>query len=150
MTWDAMLSAGATGAAVTFASNLLIAWYKSRHQERTIGKVIQSRQEIESQKSLTEQFAALMKASESYREEVRTDMDRMRNEYDLLHEKYQREVSDMKEFYEGEMDILRQKIANLTEEVVSYRRENGALQLLLEQRGIEIPDWVVRNKDFGK
>lgn len=150
MSWDVMLSASVMGAIFTFLSNIIIAWYRSRQQRKSVDMLMLKKFGIEGQQTLTAQFEALMRASESYREEVRHDMQTMRNEYDALHTRYQAEISDMKEFYEGEIATLRQKIANLTEEVVSYRRENGALHLLLQQQGVEIPSWVVRNKENGK
>jgi hypothetical protein len=51
-------------------------------------------------------------------------------------------MTKMKTHYESEMSSMKQKITNLTEEVLSYRRENGALHLLLQDRNIEVPDWV--------
>lgn len=145
--WDTLLSAGVLASVITVVANFGIAWFRSRQQLRTVNTVMMQKFGIASQKTLTDQFEALIRASESYREEVRNDMERLRTEHRTLHSKYENEIGEMKEFYEGEIAILRQRIATLTEEVISYRRENGALHLLLQQRGISVPDWVRWNQE---
>jgi SMC interacting uncharacterized protein involved in chromosome segregation len=131
MDWDVIISAGLAGAAVKAAGDLGVAFLRKRRgrEDPTIAY-------------MSEQFASLMKASESYREEVRQDMDRMKEDFQTLNVKYETDMASMRSQYEDEISGLRQKIVKLTEEIVAYRRENGALHLLLKEKGIDIPDWV--------
>lgn len=131
MDWNVVISAGLAGAAVKAAGDLGVAYLRRKRKD-----------EEPSAAYMAEQFAALMKASESYREEVRQDMDRMKEDFQTLNVKYETDMASMRSEYEDEISILRQKIVKLTEEIVAYRRENGALHLLLKEKGIDIPDWV--------
>lgn len=139
---DVFLSASVVGTVFTIISNILIVWYKSKKQQNTIDNVTMRRLGLDTQKTLTDQFEALIRANELYRDEVRSDMERMREQYDKLHSQYLYEMDTMKQQYEAEITTLRAKIAELTIEVTEYRRENGALHLLLQQQGIEIPSWI--------
>lgn len=150
MSWDAMLSAGLIGTFFTVIANIFIAVYKTWRQKSVVTAVIASRSSTENQKAINDQFEVFMKSSEEYRDELRKDLDKLKEDHGILQNKYHSEISEMKQFYEKELAILRQRVATLTAEVVSYRQENGALHLLLQQRGIEVPSWVIQNKETEK
>ena len=142
MAWEQLLGASVTGAVFTFVANMAIAIirnYRSRSRQHTI---LDKKFSIEEKRTLTEQFRALLDASESYREEVRVDMARIKSDFEALQVHHEKEMAKMKNHYEAEISSMKQKITDLTQEVLSYRRENGALHLLLQDRNIEVPDWV--------
>jgi ABC-type phosphate transport system auxiliary subunit len=84
----------------------------------------------------------LLESSEKYRDEVRSDMERLKLELEKQAKQCNDELSSMKLIYENELHSMQTKMTALTEEVAEYRRENGALHLLLRDRGVEIPSWV--------
>ncbi len=127
--WSVILPAGVGGIAIKAISDIIVASIRKRRSPSP---------------DISAQFAALMQASESYREEVRNDMDRMRKDMDQLQKKYETDMSIMKEQYEKEISLLKNEVLQLTEEMTEYRRENGALHLLLKDRGIDPPHWIKR------
>ena len=84
----------------------------------------------------------LLESSEKNRDEVRSDMERLKLELEKQAQQCNDELSSMKSMYENELHSMQTKMTALTEEVAEYRRENGALHLLLRDRGVEIPSWV--------
>ena len=142
MAWEELLGASVTGAVFTFIANMIISIIRKYRSQTTQENVLDRKFSIEEKRTLTEQFRTLLEASESYREEVRVDMMRIKSDFEALQVYHEREMAKMKLHYESEISSMKQKISNLTVEVLSYRRENGALHLLLQDRNIDVPDWV--------
>lgn len=110
--------------------------YKSEKYE------IEKRSDAEERKTAKEQIELLLESSEKYRDEVRQDMIRMKAEMEKIHHAHEKEMNDFRSQYENQISSLKEQVATLMKEVELYRRENGALHLLLKNRDIEVPDWV--------
>lgn len=130
MDWNVILSAGVGGVAVKAVGDIIVAAIRKKRSPHL------------SPEEITVQFSALMQASESYREEVRLDMDRMKRDFSDLQTKYETEMTKMKDEYELQIKTMQTQIAAMKTEITEYRRENGALHLLLRDQGIEVPSWV--------
>jgi chromosome condensin MukBEF ATPase and DNA-binding subunit MukB len=142
MDWNIAISSGAIGAAFTFLGNMALTAYRGHLQRKRAEPVLEKKFATDDQKILAEQFKVLLKASEDYREEVREDLDRMKQDMAEMSKRHEEEMQTIRTSYDKEMEKMQKKISDLTEEVMSYRRENGALHLLLKDKGIDVPLWV--------
>lgn len=134
MDWQVIIPAGVVGVILKAIADIGVAWIRrSRKSNHT--------------PDLTEQFTALIQANQSYREEVRDDMDKMKKEFDNLQSKYEKDLHELTCKYEIELESMKNKLALLTKEVIEYRQENGALHLLLKQQGVEVPGWIKKSSE---
>lgn len=139
---DIAIPSGIAGALCTVIGNIIISTYKNWANSRN-GKIhIENKLSIDEKRNILEQVKLLLESSEKYRDEVRSDMERMKLELEKQAKQCNDELSSMKLMHENELHSMQKKMAELTEEVAEYRRENGALHLLLRDRGVEIPSWV--------
>lgn len=127
-----------SGAIVSILGKWIISLFRYKSEKYQIEK----RTDIEERKSAHEQIELLLESSEKYREEVRQDMIRMKAEMEKIKDAHEKEMGDFRGQYENQISSLKEQVATLVKEVELYRRENGALHLLLKNRGIEVPDWV--------
>lgn len=141
-----MIPAGIIGSVSTFVAKILWDWYKERTKQEHKNNSQAKKNEIEEKSVLTEQFQVLLQESNSYRKEVREDLIRMREEFDTMKSQYDQDLLELKNHYENELKTMQDQVASLTEEVKRYRQENGALHLLLRERGIEVPSWIAKKE----
>lgn len=137
-----MIPAGMAGAVFTFAANWFVGYVRQRLSKNTTDSVLSKKFAVENRKSVTEQVQLILNASEAYREEIRSDMERMRIEFDTLYKSQQDQMAQMKSHYENEINSLRLKIVSLTEEVTKYRKENSELHEFMKEKNIQIPEWM--------
>lgn len=140
-------SAPALASIATFAANKMWQSHVSRKNRATSMNIAEQRSLYEKQKNLTEEVNVLLSANKSYREEIKKDLDSLKNELEESTSFHRKEMEMMKKEYEEEIQRLRTKISELASELLTYRRENGALHLLLSERGIEVPSWVKKSTD---
>lgn len=140
-------SAPALASIATFAANKMWQSHVSRKNRSTAMNIAEQRSLYEKQKNLTEEVNVLLSANKSYREEIKKDLDSLKNELEESTSFHRKEMEMMKKEYEEEIQRLRTKISELASELLTYRRENGALHLLLSERGIEVPSWVKKSTD---
>ena len=140
-------SAPALASIATFAANKMWQSHVSRKNRVTSMNIAEQRSLYEKQKNLTEEVNVLLSANKSYREEIKKDLDSLKNELEESTSFHRKEMEMMKKEYEEEIQRLRTKISELASELLTYRRENGALHLLLSERGIEVPSWVKKSTD---
>lgn len=131
----------------TLAANIMWQLRVSRKNRVTSMNIAEQRSLYEKQKNLTEEVNVLLSANKSYREEIKKDLDSLKNELEESTSFHRKEMEMMKKEYEEEIQRLRTKISELASELLTYRRENGALHLLLTDRGIEIPSWVKKSAE---
>jgi chromosome segregation ATPase len=131
----------------TFTVNKLWQAQVARKNRSISLDVAEQRSLYEKQKNLTEEVNVLLSANKSYREEIKRDLDSLKNELEESTSFHRKEMEMMKKEYEEEIHRLRTKISELASELLTYRRENGALHLLLSERGIEVPSWVKKSTD---
>lgn len=141
-----MIPAGIIGSVSTFVAKISWDWYKERTKQEHRNNSQAKKNEIEEKSVLTEQFYVLLQESNSYRKEVREDLIRMREEFDIMKSQYDQDLLELKNHYENELKNMQDQVASLTEEVKRYRQENGALHLLLRERGIEVPSWIAKKE----
>ena len=137
-----VLTPEGTGAASVLVVGAIWKGYQKLRQYSIKSK----KNDIEEKLALTEQFEVLLKESNAYRIEVREDLVRLRKEFDTIKSRYEKDIEEIRIHYESEMETMREQVNTLTEEVKKYRQENGALHLLLRERGIEIPSWINTEK----
>ena len=140
-------SAPALASIATFTVNKMWQSHMSRKNRSTAMNIAEQRSLYEKQKNLTEEVNVLLSANKSYREEIKKDLDSLKNELEESTSFHRKEMEMMKKEYEEEIQRLRTKISELASELLTYRRENGALHLLLSERGIEVPSWVKKSTD---
>jgi len=140
-------SAPALASIATFTVNKMWQSHISRKNRSTAINIAEQRSLYEKQKNLTEEVNVLLSANKSYREEIKKDLDSLKNELEESTSFHRKEMEMMKKEYEEEIQRLRTKISELASELLTYRRENGALHLLLSERGIEVPSWVKKSTD---
>jgi len=131
----------------TFTTNKVWDHYRKKRSASTALNIAEQRSLYEKQRALTEEVNVLLTANKSYREEIKNDLDLLKKELEestLLHRV---EMENMKKEYEEEIQRLQSKLSELASELLLYRRENGALHLLLTDRGIEIPSWVKKSAE---
>jgi chromosome condensin MukBEF ATPase and DNA-binding subunit MukB len=142
MDWSIAIPSGLAGAIFTFLGNMTLVAYRGYLQKKRAEPVLEKKFANDEQKALAEQIRMLLKASEDYRNEVREDLDRMKQEMSDMSNRHEEEMRIIRTAYDTEMEEMQRKITELTEEVMSYRRENGALHLLLKDKGIDVPVWI--------
>jgi len=140
-------SSPALASIATFTVNKMWQSHISRKNRSTAMNIAEQRSLYEKQKNLTEEVNVLLSANKSYREEIKKDLDSLKNELEESTSFHRKEMEMMKKEYEEEIQRLRTKISELASELLTYRRENGALHLLLSERGIEVPSWVKKSTD---
>lgn len=141
------LSAPALASIATFAANKMWQSHVSGKNRVIAMNIAEQRSLYEKQKNLTGEVNVLLSANKSYREEIKKDLDSLKNELEESKSFHRKEMEMMKKEYEEEIQRLRTKISELASELLTYRRENGALHLLLSERGIEVPSWVKKSTD---
>ena len=139
---DIAIPSGIAGALCTVIGNIIISTYKNWSNSRNGKSSIENKLSIDEKRNILDQVKLLLESSEKYRDEVRSDMERLKLELEKQAKQCNDELSSMKSMYENELHSMQKKMTALTEEVAEYRRENGALHLLLRDRGVEIPSWV--------
>jgi len=142
MDFATAVPAGLSGALLTFIGRFLFAYIQDKYRSSKSDSYLKTKLSIDEKRGLTEQFSALIKANETYRDEVRQDMIRMRKEFDAIKKDHNKELSDLQLKYSVEMKILKDKISKLTEEISRYRLENEALHSFLKEKQIEVPTWI--------
>lgn len=148
-TWDYLsqiLPAGVSGAIFSFVAKISWDWYKERSKQQHKDNASHRKSDIEEKAVMTDQFQVLLQESNSYRKEVREDLIRMKEEFDTMKIQYEKDISELKHQYETELKSMQDQVASLTEEVKRYRQENGALHLLLRERGVEVPSWIAKKE----
>jgi chromosome segregation ATPase len=147
MTLATNSSAPILASVATFTVNKLWQAQAARKNRSISLDVAEQRSLYEKQKNLTEEVNVLLSANKSYREEIKKDLDLLKNELEESTCFHRKEMEMMKKEYEEEIQRLRTKISELASELLTYRRENGALHLLLSEKGIEVPSWVKKSTD---
>lgn len=131
----------------TFTTNKVWDHYRRKRNASTALNIAEQRSLYEKQRSLTEEVNILLSANKSYREEIKQDLDSLKKELEDSTCQHRSEMETMKKEYEEEIKTLQSKMSELASELLLYRRENGALHLLLTDRGIEIPSWVKKSAE---
>jgi len=147
MTFATISYAPILASVATFTVNKLWQAQAAKKNRSMSLDVAEQRSLYEKQKNLTEEVNVLLSANKSYREEIKKDLDSLKNELEESTSFHRKEMEMMKKEYEEEIQRLRTKISELASELLTYRRENGALHLLLSERGIEVPSWVKKSTD---
>lgn len=142
MDFATAVPAGLSGALLTLIGRFILAYIQDKYRSSKSDSYLKTKLSIEEKHGMTEQFSALIKASETYRDEVRQDMVRMRQELDVIKKDNIKELSGLNLKYSVEMKILKDKISTLTDEISRYRLENAALHSFLKEKQIEVPTWI--------
>jgi hypothetical protein len=61
----------------------------------------------------------------------------MRKTMSDMEDRHRTQIQNMKTKYEEEINTLRNEVVVLRDKITEYQRENGALHLLLRDRGID-------------
>jgi len=142
MDFETALPAGLSGALLTFIGRFLFLYLQSKYRSSKSGTYLHTKISIDEKRALTDQFSALIKANETYREEIRQDLVRMKKEFEVVKQNHNKELSELQLKYAIEMKSLKEKIAKLTDEISRYRLENEALHSFLKEKQIEVPKWI--------
>lgn len=137
-----IVPAGISGAVFTFVAQTSWKYYKEKFRSKKKDEILTQKLSIEDRVAMTEQIELLLTESNRYRTEVREDLTRIKSEFDTMKIRYEKDIEQMKQHYEGEISNMKETVISLQNEVSHLRKENGALHLLLQNQGIEVPSWI--------
>lgn len=130
--WSVSVIGAIGGVAIKAVADIIIAFIrKSKNADEDI---------------VSGQVSDLLKDSERYRKEIKNDLENMRTIMGEMENRHKDELSTLSNRYESELNQLRSEVTVLRDKITEYRRENGALHLLLRERGIEPPSWINSEK----
>lgn len=139
---DLAIPAGIIGSLLTMIGNFAIYYYKNKISKNNINNIIETKKSFEEKRTISDQMSLLLSSSEKYREEVRLDMENLRQQMKNQNENCTKEIEIIKDKYEKEIEKMKTTVETLTKEVENYRRDNALLYLILREKGIDVPDWV--------
>lgn len=139
---DLAIPAGIIGSLLTMIGNFAIYYYKNKISKNNINNIMETKKSFEEKRTISDQMSLLLSSSEKYREEVRLDMENLRQQMKNQNENCTKEIEIIKDKYEKEIEKMKTTVETLTKEVENYRRDNALLYLILREKGIDVPDWV--------
>jgi len=139
---DLAIPAGIIGSLLTMIGNFAIHYYKNKISKNNINNIMETKKSFEEKRTISDQMSLLLSSSEKYREEVRLDMENLRQQMKNQNENCTKEIEIIKDKYEKEIEKMKTTVETLTKEVENYRRDNALLYLILREKGIDVPDWV--------
>lgn len=139
---DLAIPAGIIGSLLTMIGNFAIYYYKNKISKNNINNIMETKKSFEEKRTISDQMSLLLSSSEKYREEVRLDMENLRQQMKNQNENCTKEIEIIKDKYEKEIEKMKTTVETLTKEVENYRRDNTLLYLILREKGIDVPDWV--------
>jgi len=139
---DLAIPAGIIGSLLTMIGNFAIYYYRNKISKNNINNIMETKKSFEEKRTISDQMSLLLSSSEKYREEVRLDMENLRQQMKNQNENCTKEIEIIKDKYEKEIEKMKTTVETLTKEVENYRRDNALLYLILREKGIDVPDWV--------
>jgi len=105
----------------------------------SVRSVLDKKNSVDERKLITDQFSALLRDSESYRAEMRVDIDKLREE----NVRHQKDCNDRIELFrkeaEEKMDSFDRTITCLVNDIESYRKQVNILIQFIEDNGLKSP-----------
>ena len=118
------------------AGSILIAIIKILYDKYKLSeKEKQSNSALE-KLNTTRQIEMILDANQSYRNELRSDVDRLRKEMECMIETSRIQMTELKNSYEKEIERLETQITKMNAELVLYREEHRKMSQILSKQGI--------------
>lgn len=94
----------------------------------------------------TRQIEMILDANQSYRNELRSDVDRLRKEMECMIETSKIQMTELKNSYEKEIERLEAQITKMNAELVLYREEHRKMSQILSRQGIAFNSSIATQK----
>ena len=128
------------------AGSILIAIIKILYDKYKLSeKEKQSNSALE-KLNTTRQIEMILDANQSYRNELRSDVDRLRKEMECLIETSKIQMTELKNSYEKEIERLETQITKMNAELVLYREEHRKMSQILSKQGIAFNSAIATQK----
>lgn len=102
-------------------------------------KIIEDKLALDERKLISDQFALLLHQSELYRQEVRRDIEKLREE-NITHQKDCNErIELLRRDAEYKMELMNTTITSLTKDLETYRNQTEILIQFIEDNGLQSP-----------
>ncbi|NBS88474.1 hypothetical protein EBS67_00455 [bacterium] len=102
-------------------------------------KIIEDKLALDERKLISDQFALLLHQSELYRQEVRRDIEKLREE-NIAHQKDCNErIELLRRDAEYKMELMNTTIISLTKDLEIYRNQTEILIQFIEDNGLQSP-----------
>ncbi|NDH08575.1 MAG: hypothetical protein EBY16_02955 [Gammaproteobacteria bacterium] len=94
----------------------------------------------------TRQIEMILNANQSYRNELRGDVERLRKEMECLIESSKVQMTELRNNYEKEIERLEIQISKMNSELILYREEHQQMKELLSKEGIDFNSAISNQK----
>ena len=101
--------------------------------------ILERKYSVDERKLITDQFSALLHDSESYRAEMRRDIDKLREENNKHHQECSDRIELLRKDAEEKMNSFEKTILDLTTDIESYRKQVVILIQFIEDNGLKSP-----------
>ena len=131
--------------AITLAVTRYVDAKNREKREKRIEEFRQTKNKDELSSLINLQIKDILEASESYREEVRSDMDNLKNEIRVTKGIHEKKMADIIASYEDQIEDLRKRINVMAKIIDELRAEN---ELLKKKKSLSSTPVTDRSKNL--
>jgi len=143
--FDTFGSPALIGSIFTFVANKAYEKFKNRQKQPYLQSLVELKELEIRESNINKQITMLLNENVEYKNHMKQEMEQLLLTMSEMRDKHENEIRLLQEKYEEKMDDMQKQVTKLSDEVIKYRRENGALHLLLTEKGISVPSWIKTN-----
>jgi Mg2+/Co2+ transporter CorB len=143
--FDTFGSPALIGSIFTFLANKAYEKFRDRQKKPYLQSLVDLKELEIRESNINKQVTILLDSHVEYKNYMNEEMNKLLLRISEMRDKHENEIRLLQEKYEEKMDDMQKQVTKLSDEVIKYRRENGALHLLLTEKGISVPSWIKTN-----